>query len=101
MEKLDIKAKAETFNKLEKELRSDIKKYLLKALEGTDELDTMVVDITIETDSEFPTFNEASTLTEMWLNEDGDIVFFIDSTEMYFEELSTYELVCITKELEV
>jgi hypothetical protein len=101
MEKLDIKAKAETFTKLEKELRSDIKKYLLKVLEGTDELDTMVVDITIETDSEFPTFNEASTLTEMWLNEDDDIVFFLDDSEMYFEELSTYELVFIVKELEV
>jgi hypothetical protein len=100
MKKSDITAKAENFIKLEKEIRNDIKKYLLKVLEGTDELDTMKVDITIETDSEFPTFNEASTLTEMWLNEDDDIVFFIDSTEMYFEELSTYELMCIVKELE-
>ena len=101
MKKSVITAKAENFIKLEKEIRNDIKKYLLKVLEGTDELDTMAVDITIEDNSEYPTFNDEPTVTEMWLNENDDIVFFIDDSEMYFDELSTYELVSIVKELEV
>lgn len=101
MKKSDITAKAENFIKLEKELRNDIKEYLLKVLEGTDELDTMEVDITIETNSEYPTFDDEPTLTEMWLDEDDNIVFFIDDSEMYFDELSTYELTYIVKELEV
>lgn len=101
MKKSDIKAKAENFIKLEKELRNDIKEYLLKVLEGTDELNTMEVDITIENNSEYPTIVDDPTLTEMWLDEDGNIVFFIDESEMYFEELTTYELVYIIKELEV
>lgn len=100
MKKSDIKVKAENFIKSEKELRNDINEYLLKVLEGTDELNTMVVDITIENDSEYPIFSDEE-LTEMWLDEDGNIVFFIDESEMYFEELTTYELVYIIKELEV
>lgn len=100
MKKSDIKAKAENFIKLEKELRKDIKEYLLKVLKGTDELDTMKVDITIENDSEYPTISDDPTLTEMWLDEDDNIVFFLDDSEMYFDELSTYELVYIIKELE-
>ena len=101
MKKSDIKAKAENFIKLEKEIRNDIKEYLLKVLEGTDELDTMRVDITIENDSEYPSIIDDSILTEMWLDDDDDIVFFIDDSEMNFDELSTYELVYIVKELEV
>ena len=101
MKKSDITAKAENFIKLEKEIRNDIKKYLLKVLEGTDELDTMKVDITIENDSEYPTICNDPTLTEMWLDEDDNIVFFLDDSELYFDELSTYELVSIVKELEV
>lgn len=101
MKKSDITAKAEKFIKLEKEIRNDIKEYLLKVLEGTDELDTMKVDITIENDSEYPTIVDDPTLTEMWLDEDDNIVFFLDDSEMYFDELSTYELVYIIKELEV
>ena len=100
MKKSDIKAKAENFIKLEKEIRNDIKEYLLKLLEGTDELDTMKVDITIESDSEYPTTIDEPTLTEMWLDENDDIVFFIDDSEMNFDELSTYELIYILKELE-
>lgn len=101
MKKSDITAKAENFIKLEKEIRNDIKEYLLKVLEGTDELDTMKVDITIENNSEYPTIVDDTTLTEMWLDEDDNIVFFLDDSEMYFDELSTYELVYIVKELEV
>ena len=101
MKKSDITAKAENFIKLEKEIRNDIKEYLLKVLEGTDELDTMKVDITIENESEYPTISDEPTLTEMWLDEDDNIVFFLDDSEMYFDELSTYELVYIVKELEV
>lgn len=101
MKKSDITAKAENFIKLEKEIRNDIKEYLLKVLEGTDELDTMKVDITIENNSEYPTIVDDPTLTEMWLDEDDNIVFFLDDSEMYFDELSTYELVYIIKELEV
>ena len=99
MKKSDIKAKAENFIKLEKELRKDIKEYLLKVLKGTDELDTMKVDITIENDSECSIFSDEE-VTEMWLDEDDNIVFFLDDSEMYFDELSTYELVYIIKELE-
>lgn len=101
MKKSDITAKAENFIKLEKEIRNDIKEYLLKVLEGTDELDTMKVDITIENDSEYPTIVDNPTVTEMWLDEDDNIVFFVDDSEMYFDELSTYELIYIIKELEV
>ena len=101
MKKSDITAKAENFIKLEKEIRNDIKEYLLKVLEGTDELDTMRVDITIENDSEYPSIIDDSILTEMWIDDDDDIVFFIDDSEMNFDELSTYELVYIVKELEV
>jgi len=100
MKKSDITAKAENFIKLEKEIRNDIKEYLLKVLEGTDELDTMVVDITIESNSEYPTIVDDPTLTEMWLDEDDNIVFFLDDSELYFDELSTYELMYILKELE-
>lgn len=101
MKKSDINAKAENLIKLEKEIRDNIKEYLLKVLEGTDELNTMKVDITIENDSYYPTFTNEPTVTEMWLDENGNIVFFIDDSEMYFDELSTYELVYIIKELEV
>jgi hypothetical protein len=101
MKKSEINAKAENLIKLEKEIRDNIKEYLLKVLEGTDELDTMKVDITIESDSYYPTFTDEPTVTEMWLDENDDIVFFIDDSEMYFDELSTYELVYITKKLEV
>ena len=100
MKKSEIKAKAETLIYLEKELRNDIKEYLLKVLEGTNEFVTMVVNITIEDDSEYPTICDESTVTEMWLDEIDNIVFFIDDSEMYFDELSTYELVYIIKELE-
>lgn len=102
MKKSDIEAKAKNFIKLEKELRNDIREYLLKKLEGTDELDTMAVDITMETenDSEYPRFSNPPTVTEMWLDEDNNILFFVDDTEMYFEEMTTYELMYIVKELE-
>jgi hypothetical protein len=100
MKKSNIKVNVENFIKLEKEIRNDIKEYLLKVLEGTNELYTMAVDITIETDSEYPTFIDASTLNEMWLDENNNIVFYIDDLELYFDQLSTYELMCILKELE-
>jgi hypothetical protein len=101
MKKSEIKAKAENFIKLEKEIRKDIKEYLLKVLEGTDELDTMEVNITIEDNSEYPTFEDEPIVQEMWLDDDDNILFLMDDSEMYFDELSTYELVSIVKELEV
>lgn len=103
MKKSDITAKSEKFIKLEKEIRNDIKEYLLKVLEGTDLLRTMCVDITIKNDSVYqvyPTFIDEPTVTEMWLDEDNDIVFFINDTDLYFDQLSTYELMYILKELE-
>jgi hypothetical protein len=102
MKKSDIEAKAKNFIKLEKELRNDIKEYLLNELEETNESYTLAVDITIENenDSEFPRFSNPPTVTEMWLDEDNNIIFFVDDTEMYFEELTTYELMCIVKKLE-
>lgn len=79
-----------------KEFREISKSYLEKILKNCDRDNAMELNISLA-DVCDRTYN--IDITEVWVNENGYIIFMIDNVEIEYDKLSNKEIIHIIREL--